>query len=141
MRQYVIDTNVLVAGLVTGDGVAPTVRILDAMLDGRLAYLLSPALLHEYRSVLLRPKLSRLHGMTEPQLDQLLTIIVANALWREPPDDNAHTAPDPGDRHLWALLAQESDCILVTGDQLLLQQPRPGSQVIAPIAWARSLTA
>lgn len=140
MRLYIIDTSVLVAGLVTGDSAAPTAKILDAMLDGRLAYLLSPALLHEYRGVLLRPRLSRLHGLTEPELDHLLTVIVANALWREPPDDGAHPAPDPGDSHLWALLAQETGCILVTGDQLLLQQPRPGSQVITPAGCARFLS-
>lgn len=139
MRRYVIDTNVLVAGLVTGDGAA-TAKIVDAMLDGRLAYLLSPALLHEYRSVLLRPRLSRLHGLTEPELDQLLTVIVANAVWREPPDDVAHPAPDPGDSHLWALLAQEDGCILVTGEQLLLQQPRPGSQVVTTAACASFLS-
>lgn len=139
MRLFVIDTNVVVASLVTGDSAAPTAHILDAMLDGSLVYLLSPALLHEYRSVLLRPKLSRLHGLTEPEVDQLLTAIVANALWREPPEDSAHIAPDLGDGHLWALLAHEGGCTLVTGDQLLLQQPHPGSQVITPATWVKDV--
>jgi putative PIN family toxin of toxin-antitoxin system len=132
MQLFVIDTNVVVAGLITTNSQAPTACILDAMLSGQLIYLLSPALLSEYRAVLLRPKLCRLHGLTEVEVDHLLSTLVANALWREPPDDAIHTAPDPGDSHLWALLALDNRCCLVTGDQLLLQQPRPGSQILTP---------
>lgn len=131
-RLFIIDTNVLVAGLITSDAASPTAVILDAMLSGSLPYLLSPALLEEYRAVLLRPKLRRTHGLTETQIDTLLTEIVANAIWREPPNDAVHTAPDPGDDHLWALLANESPCILVSGDRLLLENPRPSSSVVSP---------
>lgn len=131
-RLFIIDTNVLVAGLITSDAASPTAVILDAMLSGSLPYLLSPALLEEYRAVLLRPKLRRTHGLTETQIDTLLTEIVANAIWREPPNDAVHPAPDPGDDHLWALLANDSSCVLVTGDRLLLENPRPGSAVVSP---------
>ncbi len=41
-RLSIIDTNVLVAGLITSQPSSPTVQVLDAMLDGRLLYLLSP---------------------------------------------------------------------------------------------------
>jgi hypothetical protein len=50
-RLSIIDTNVLVAGLITSQPSSSTVQVLDAMLDGRLLYLLSPALLGEYRHV------------------------------------------------------------------------------------------
>lgn len=60
-RLFIVDTNVLVAGLITSQPSSPTAQVLDAMLDGRLFYLLSPALLREYRQVLLRPQLMRLH--------------------------------------------------------------------------------
>lgn len=129
---FIVDTNVLVAGLITGQAASPTAVVVDAMLDGRLVYMLSPALLQEYRSVLLRPQLTRMHGLSEMEIDALLTEIVANAVWREPPDDDAHTAPDPQDRHLWALLACEPAVVLVTGDRLLIERPRPGSFVVSP---------
>lgn len=129
---FIVDTNVLAAGLMTGDRESPTARVLDAMLQGSLPFLLSPALLDEYRSVLLRPKIRRIHGLTESGVDAVLSEIVANALWREPPDDNLHTAPDPGDGHLWALLAAEPTAVLVTGDRLLHAHPRPGSAVATP---------
>ncbi|MBS0506111.1 MAG: putative toxin-antitoxin system toxin component, PIN family [Proteobacteria bacterium] len=131
-RLFIVDTNVLAAGLMTREAASPTARILTAMLDGRIAFLLSPALLHEYRTVLLRPKLQRIHGLTSAQLDTVLTDIVANAMWREPLPDALHAASDPGDGHLWALLAQEPAAILVTGDRLLLESPRPGSLAIPP---------
>ena len=81
---FIIDTNVFVAGLVSSVYTSPTVKILDAMLTGSLMYALSPALLQEYRMVLMRPKLLKLHGLTENEVDQLLSEITANAIWREP---------------------------------------------------------
>ena len=56
---FVVDTNVVVAGLITGSSHSPVASVLDAMLTGTLVFLLSPALLDEYRSVLLRPKLAK----------------------------------------------------------------------------------
>ena len=62
-RIFIIDTNVLVAGLITAEPKSPTARVLDAMLNGSLFYLLSAELLREYRNVLLRPRIARLHGL------------------------------------------------------------------------------
>jgi putative PIN family toxin of toxin-antitoxin system len=131
-RIFIVDTNVLVSGLISAEPASPTSKIVDAMLDGSLIHVLSPALLAEYRAVLLRPKLARLHGLDEAQIDLLLTEIVANAMWREAADDATHEAPDPGDGHLRALLASTADSVLITGDRLLLDRPRPGSAVITP---------
>lgn len=139
LRLFIIDTNVLVAGLITSQPSSPTAQVLDAMLDGRLLFLLSPALLREYRQVLLRPKLVRLHGLGENEIDRLLTELTANALWREPAGDSHESAPDPGDDHLWALLGSEPDAILVTGDGLLLDNPRSGRVVITASACAMLL--
>lgn len=127
---FIIDTNVFVAGLISSVYTSPTVNILDAMLTGSLMYVLSPALLQEYRMVLMRPKLLKLHGLTEDEVDQLLSEITANAIWREPPI--SHQAPDAGDDHLWSLLLQTNDTILVTGDQLLLNKPPVNKSVITP---------
>lgn len=131
-RLFIIDTNVLVAGLISSEPTSPTAKILDAMLEGGFLYVVSPALLAEYRAVLLRPKLRHAHGVTEAEIDTLLTEIAANALWREPGADAKHEAPDPGDDHLWALLASEPRAVFVTGDRLLLEKPWPGSSIITP---------
>ena len=133
---FIIDTNVLVAGIITAERNSPTTRILDAMLTGDLFYLLSPELLREYRDVLLRPRLSRLHGLKTLEIEQILTEIAANAIWREPPPDTNHASPDPKDAHLWSLLASETTAVLVTGDRLLIENPRPQSSIISPATWA-----
>lgn len=135
-RMFIVDTNVVVAGLITTQAGSPTAQLLDAMLDGRLIYLLSADLLREYRAVVLRPRIARAHGLNETEIDTLLTEITANALWRDPPADALHQAPDPRDSHLWALLACEPSAVLVTGDRLLQENPRPGSSVISPARWA-----
>jgi putative PIN family toxin of toxin-antitoxin system len=127
---FVVDTNVVAAGLITAPRRSPVARILDAMLSGTLIYLLSPALLDEYRVVLLRPKLTKLHGLSEQEVDLLLVELTSNAIWRE--SGSATSAPDHGDDHLWALLATYPDSILITGDRLLFDHPPEHSSAISP---------
>lgn len=132
LNLFIIDTKVLVAGLISSQPSSPTVTIVDAMLDGSLLFLLSPELIMEYRTVLLRPKLLSLHQLDETQIDLILTEITANALWREPIDQETPPAPDPNDAHLWTLLATEPSAILVTGDRLLYENPPKLRSVISP---------
>lgn len=137
MRLAIVDTNVFVAGLLAQEKGSPTVRILDGMLLGSFVYLLSPALLSEYRSVCLRPKISALHRLSEEAIDAVLTEITANAIWRDPVNESA--APDPGDNHLWNLLEAESAAVLITGDKLLLGNPPSDRQVLSPKGFVASL--
>ncbi|MDB6127313.1 MAG: nucleic acid-binding protein contains domain-like protein [Verrucomicrobia bacterium] len=55
MREWVIDTNVVVSGLLNPHG--PPARILDAVIDGRLKLVYDARILAEYRDVLHRPRL------------------------------------------------------------------------------------
>ena len=128
-KLLIVDTNIVVAGLLTADQASPPARILDAMLEGRLLYLLSTGLLEEYSAVLRRPRVAERHGLADSQIDRLLTELVANAIWRE--DGAAEPAPDPGDDHLWALLAAAPGSVLVTGDELLLKKPPKRAAVIS----------
>ena len=129
-QALIIDTNVVIAGLLSSRKNSPVARILDAMLVGRLLFLLSPSLLAEYRTVLLRPKLTKLHGLDTDEIDELLATLTANAAWREPAVPRM--APDPGDDHLWALLMSQPRGILVTGDRLLLDKPPEHHRVLSP---------
>lgn len=127
---FVVDTNVVVVGLITGADGSLVAFILGAMLSGSLLYLLSPELLTEYRSVLLKPKLTTPHGSAEAEVDRLLVELTANAIWREP--KLASPVPDRRDDHLWALLGAYAGSILITGDRLLLENPPTRSSVISP---------
>lgn len=126
----VIDTNVVVAGLLTESAEYPTARILDGMCKGAFPFLLSPALLAEYRDVLLRKKIRALHGLTEREVDVLLTQLAANAIVREP--EARKGAPDAKNEHLWSLVQTEATCVLVTGDHALAENPPPKSPVLQP---------
>ena len=130
----VVDTNVIISGLIGVDPNSPPARILDAMLDGDFIYLMSDALLSEYSSVLRRPGLVRLHGLNDAELDRLLAELVANAMWRAPVA--AGDTPDTGDQHLWALLASHPQGYLVTGNRLLLENPPVSVSVISPRSFA-----
>lgn len=77
-------------------------------------------------------KLVDRHGLQADEIDDLLTELTANAIWREP--ITARPAPDPGDDHLWALLAVQPHNLLVTGDRLLLDNPPREGCVISPRA-------
>jgi uncharacterized protein len=83
-RFAVIDTNVVVSGLLSGAADLPTRRVVDAMLAGAIPFSLSETLLAEYRPVLLRPAIRKHHGLTGMEVDILLEEVVLNASVREP---------------------------------------------------------
>ncbi len=130
---FIVDTNVVGSGLLSSTPNSPTVRILDAMLNSSIIFALSPALLQEYQQILLRPKLLKLHKLTDNEIEQLLTELVANGIWREPA--NVHHAPDKGDNHLLSLLLQTDNAVLITGDQLLIDKPPTGKSILSPVAY------
>ena len=130
LKPAIIDTNIIVSGLITADADSPTARILNGMLKGEIPHLMSEELLIEYAKILRRPKLANLHQWTEEEIDALLAETVANSMWREPAP--AEAAPDSSDSHLWRLLAAEYGSILVTGDKLLLSHPPTSHSVISP---------
>lgn len=137
----VVDTNVVVAGLLTSNRRSPTARILDAMLSGRLIFLLSEELLAEYRRVLLRPGIRERHGLGEEEIDRILLELARQGVVRAPrveagsetdsesdsgPGPGSDWGPDsdtglvPGDGHLLDLAATRRGTILVTGDAALM---------------------
>lgn len=118
-----VDTNVVVSGVLAAAADSPTARILEAMAAGTLHFILSNDLLAEYRAVLLRPAIVARHNLTVAEVDAVLEDIVANAGWREPAAAGPPPAPCrplvAGDEHVLALLDAEPEAILVTGDRLL----------------------
>jgi predicted nucleic acid-binding protein len=130
----VIDTNVVVSGLLTKLAESPTAWILDRMLAGGFRFLLSIDLLAEYRTVLLRPKIRRRHRLRPREIDRILTEIAANAAF--PEVDQTETT---GDRHLWVLLSAVPGAILVTGDRRLIERPAGSGRVVLPRAFVDQL--
>jgi uncharacterized protein len=128
-----VDTNVVVAGLLTADEASPVVRILDGMLAAAFPFVVSEALLAEYHTVLVRPKLRQLHGLKVAEIETLLTDLAQHAIVLAPVA--GVPAPDPGDQLLWDLLAARADLVLVTGDKRLLQDAGMQGRVVSPSAF------
>lgn len=126
----IVDTNVVVAALLTHNDNSPVARILDGMLCAAFPFVVSEALLAEYHSVLARPGLRKLHGLNLGQIDTILTDLARHAIVLQPV--LAPAAPDPGDQLLWELLAARDDILLVTGDKLLQQDAGMRGRVISP---------
>ena len=139
---FFADTNVVVAGLLTAHADSPVARILDGMLSASFAFVVSEALLAEYRAVLLRPKLRKLHGLKEPEVDTVLTDIARNAIVLTPPSgpNKTPSTPDSSDQFLWELLNTRADLVLVTGDKLLLADLVMQQRIILPQALIAQLT-
>ena len=130
----IVDTNVVVAGLLTGSDASPalakSVRILDGMLMAAFPFVVSEALLAEYRTVLVRPALRKLHGLTVAEVETLLTDIAQHAIVLAPVD--APPPADPGDQLLWELLAARADLLLVTSDKALQRDAGMQARVVSP---------
>ncbi len=130
-RLAIVDTNVVVSGLITAERGSPSAQILDGMLSGRLRFAISVDLLAEYRGVLLRPRIRSFHGLSEDEVDRVVRRLTENGALRAPPPAS-HGAPDPGDQHLWDLLEYAPESFLVTGDQALIDSPPRHGSVVSP---------
>ena len=119
MKTFILDTNVVVCGLLTHDPASPPARMLDALMSGEIRSLVSLELLAEYRAVLLRPAITARHGLDANAVDILLEQIALSCAVRHPASDHPEP-PDPGDAHLWALMATAPDAVFVTGDRALI---------------------
>ena len=126
----IVDTNVVVAGLLMAQAASPVARILDGMLTAAFPFVVSPALLAEYHAALVRPALRKLHGLSVKQIETILTDLAQHAIVLEPVA--GPPAPDPGDQLLWDLLAARAELRLVTGDKLLLQDVGMRGRVLTP---------
>jgi putative PIN family toxin of toxin-antitoxin system len=107
--RVVLDTNVLVAGLLSAAG--PPGWIVEAALAGEIELVFDAAMRQEYEEVLHRPEL----GLSRQRVDDLLAAIddtgwevAAVPPWPEP-------LPDPDDEPFLAV-AGATGSVLVTGN-------------------------
>lgn len=124
--DIVIDTNVLVAGLLTPFGACgEIVRMVSA---GELTLAFDARILSEYNEVLRRPRF----GFAEEKVAALLDYIVCRGQ-AVAPSPLSHALPDPDDEpFLEVTLASQAAC-LVTGNQKHFPAERcQGAKVISP---------
>lgn len=122
MIRVVLDTNVLVAGILSEQG--PPGWILDLLAVHELAVAYDSRILAEYRKVLARPEL----GLEPARVEQLLSVIEDRGTLVTPLPW-PHVLPDPDDEPFLAT-ASAVGVVLVTGNTRHFPAPACGEVVV-----------
>lgn len=112
MIYAVIDTNVLVSALLTQNDESATVKVLDAIFQGKIVPLLNEEIVAEYEDVLHR---SKFH-FTPSLVDQYLISICQMGI----PSERIHSEedfPDEDDIVFYEVALSKEDAYLVTGNK------------------------
>ena len=126
MRLAVLDTNVIVSAGIQPDG-APAKLIAEWVLGRRVQLVTSPAVVSEYREVVLRDKFRRYEF---PPL--WLELAIELSLWIPEPQSWPIPCPDPKDAPFLAL-AHASGAWLITGNlKHFPEDARGGVRVLSP---------
>ena len=113
MIYAVIDTNVIVAAMMARRADSATVKVLNAVRDGRLKPVLAPEIVAEYNEVLARDKF---HFLPE-DVRQTIDAIASCALFLDP-QPSGEAFADETDRVFYevALAGRDDGTRLVTGN-------------------------
>lgn len=79
--KFVLDTNVLVAGLLSSMGAS--YQILKKIPEGKVRFLISVALFLEYEAVLKRKSFLDKAGLTKTDIDHFLNVLVKHSIHTE----------------------------------------------------------
>lgn len=138
--RAVLDTNVLVSGLVTESG--PPHRLLNAWLEGRFVLVTSLYLVEELTHVLTYPRIAQRLRLGDGEVEGILAALLSQAevtagrlclpgVTRDPKDDPVVACAQEG----------KADCI-VSGDQdLLVLGEYEGIRVVTPRQFVELLEA
>lgn len=135
MIRVLLDTNVLVSGLLAPSG-APA-AILDAWGRGLFEVVASPQLLDELEDVLARPKIRR--HIAPADAAAFVSWVRRTAIPFDDPPAASGLTPDPGDDFVVAL-ARSSRCeLIVSGDAHLAALKNADPPVLTPRAFLEAI--
>jgi putative PIN family toxin of toxin-antitoxin system len=129
--KAVLDTNVLVSGLVSQKG--PPRQILDAWLEGRYTLVLSLYLVDELAHVLTYPRIAERVCLTQKELEAILAALLSQAELTPDKLQLPGVMRDPKDDPVLACAVEGQVDYIVSGDQdLLVLGEYESVQVITP---------
>ena len=111
MIYAVIDTNVLVSAILTTNPSSPTVKVMNAIIEGRIVPMFNKEILYEYSDVLHRRKFN----FSDEQIDAFLNAIIDEGLSAER-IKSYKEFPDPKDVVFYEVALSKEDAYLVTGN-------------------------
>jgi len=118
MMRVVIDTNVVLSGLIKPDSIPG--QVLRAWRDGSFRLVLAEFLIEEIAVTLARPKIQALVPWPAAQIDRFALELRAFCDVVEPAELNFKYPRDPDDIPVLATLIASGADLLVTGDRDLL---------------------
>lgn len=127
MRRAVLDPGVLISALISPTG-SPA-RLLLLWLEGAFELIVSPRLLEELRTVLLRPKFRRY--ATEEEVKGYVATIERLAIVVADPEEVPRVSQDPDDDYLVAL-GRLASAVVVSGDPHLTELDEEQRRVVTP---------
>ncbi len=114
MIRVVLDTNVLVSGLLVPEG--PPAKIVQQFRDGLWTLVLSGAILEEYGRVLRRKKF----GLPFSKVREILELIERSSILVIPSEHFNLIPQDPSDNEFLDVAAEGHADVIVSGDRHLL---------------------
>lgn len=129
--RAVLDTNVLVSGLVGQKGLPR--QILDAWLEGRYALVISLYMVDELAHVLTYPRITERIHLTQEELEAMLAALLSQAELTPSKLQLPGVTRDPKDDSVVACAVEGQADYIVSGDQdLLVLGEYEGVQVVTP---------
>lgn len=119
MLHVVIDTNVIVSGILSPKG-AP-VELLKAWRERRFLLLTSSAIVAEVRAVLKYPHIRKKYTLSDNEIEQTITLLEHDALLVKGEANVAGSVPDdPKDEMFLACAVDGEADVIVSGDHHLI---------------------
>jgi len=129
--KVVLDTNVLVSGLISNQG--PPRQIVDAWLEGRFTLVTSLYLAEELAHVLTYPRIAERIRLDEPEVDTILAALLSEAEMAPGELELPGVTRDPKDDPVVACAVEGDAGYIVSGDQdLLVLGEYEGIEVVTP---------
>ncbi|MEX1164538.1 MAG: putative toxin-antitoxin system toxin component, PIN family [Nitriliruptor sp.] len=133
-RRVVLDPGVLLSGFISSGGI--TASLLDAVLERRVVAIVSPRLVRELHTVLLRDKFRRYASPEE--VDAFVVRLLASSDVVDDPQQVPAISRDPDDDYIIALARAEQD-VVVSGDDDLLTLELSDVEVLTPRVFLETL--
>jgi putative PIN family toxin of toxin-antitoxin system len=114
----VLDTNVLISGLISGQG--PPCRLVNAWLEGRFVLITSLYQVEEVNHVLAYPRLAERIRLEDAELEMILAALLSEAVVVPGQIRLPGVTRDPQDDAIVACACEGAADYIVSGDQDLL---------------------
>ena len=131
MLRVVLDTNIIVSGLISPSG-SPH-QLLSAFRKREFSLVVSRAIIAEVEQVLQRPYFRDQRGITAKDIVRIKRLLLKRGLVVRPQTCGALVPDDPGDDPILACALEGQAEFLVTGDHHLLKLQRvQDTRIVTP---------